>query len=217
MKHTFVFLITCLLIVACKKEKIAEQPTPDNGGNAFEVPSTVGSYWIYHWDVIDSNGVVTPQSYIDTIRVIGDTMINNHLYAVYEGTKFGNNKMQWYERDSSGYIVNSLGSIICAYNSSPDVFEQIPFGDYYLQSFGVASQGSITVPVGTFENTVRMYTGFSRTDGQPVNSCSESDIKLYSHYASGVGLVSMECNYFSMVLAYCKIRRSKLVEYYIAP
>ena len=216
MKHTFVFLATLLLIVSCKKEKKELPVTPEDPVNAFEVPTSVGSYWIYQWDEIDSNGVCTPQTYTDTIRIIDDTLINNQLYAVYEGTLFGNNEMQWYERDSSGYIVNSNGKIICAYSGSPQEFYQIQF-DPYEQFFGVAEPGTITVPTGTYQNAVRMYDGFRRIDGQPVNSCSESDLKLYSHYVSGIGLVSRETGFFGMVLQQCKFRRSKLVEYYIAP
>lgn len=215
MKHTFVFLTAILLVVACKKKKQELPDVPDNPGNAFVMPSTVGSYWIYHWDEIDSNGVITPQSYIDTIRIIGDTLINNNLFAVYEGTMFGNNKMQWYERDSSGFVMDPNGKVVCAYNSAPTVFREDSVNGAY-QRRGVDTPGDISVPVGTFQNAVRMYDAFGRYDGQPFTNCGLTEIKLHQYYVSGIGLISRETNWFGL-LFYCQIRRSRLVEYYIAP
>lgn len=216
MKHTFVFLATILLIVSCKKKTEEMQPCPTEPVNNYEMPTTVGSYWVYHWDAIDSNGVASATAISDTNRIIGDTLIHNNVFIVFEGSILQGQKIRWYERDSSGYIINSNGHIVCAYSSSPTEFYQNPASPFLFR-YGVDSPGSITVPAGSYQNTIRMYENISRLDGQQLTVCGDQDVSLYDHFVSGIGLVSKETAYYSQLQFQCKKMRSKLVTYYIAP
>lgn len=217
MKFRLTLVLAAVVVLgACKKKKQEDVVTPEEPAASYEMPTTVGSYWVYHWEDVDANGNTSPLSAIDTTLIVGDTLINNKQYIVFEGTFFGGQKQRWCERDSSGFIVNLNGTIVCAYNSSPMEFSQTTVVPYILRN-GVSSPASVSLPVGNFENSVRMYTNVSNADGSALTACGSQSIDLYTYFVSGIGLIRREMAFFGQLQSNCIKKRSKLVAYFIAP
>lgn len=149
-------LFTCLFIVvlfSCKDDDA--NPTGNNQTTNF-YPLTVGSYWVYDWTKIDTNGVETPFGGRDSIYISGDTMINSIKYAVIESSLFGGDYKKEYQRDSSGFLVNNKGQILFDPSNSQDLLwiDTIFQGNYPYILIEYSMEGTTTeieVPSGKFE------------------------------------------------------------------
>lgn len=207
--------ISTFFLTACKKEDPETFVSEENSTPAYEFPNKAGSYWAYNWYSIDSSGVETLLSQVDSLFVLGDTIINGNTYAIYRGNNMSTNYITYFQRDSSGYIVNEHGDISFSYvdNSPSELTGTEPgFWDYYARYL----QGlfPVTVPAGTFQTYVAELKVIS-IDGNQINVCGDTTYSFNTHYASGIGVVQNETAYFSEFETQCKRRIRRLVDYYI--
>lgn len=115
-----------------------------------------GSYWIYQWSTIDTLGNETLMSSVDTIRNVGDTLINGNTYNVSKGTYLGTNSQDLYTRDSSGYLVNEDGRILfSAINFTDTLYTlEVPIENpQFTGAFQMHSDSlfMVDVPAGSFD------------------------------------------------------------------
>lgn len=118
----------------------------------------IGNWWIYGAALMDSTGeycVGQVGTGIDTIKIIGDTIIRGETYFIRHGTIHGGTvPIHDYLRDSSNCLVNSAGQILVR----SDYFN-LPFrkdtviGVYTAQYY---TDGNINY-VGTFQGTLPCY------------------------------------------------------------
>jgi hypothetical protein len=203
---TIILLLFVLIIVSCAK---IEPPLPPDEKSQ-HLPNTVGSYWIYETFTIDSNNVEASTGIIDTITVIGDTLINGYNYAIYKGTHYGTPSLT-YKRDSSGYIVYSSGNIEYSYVNFTDTLYSGFNGMHNYYS--IMENSSVSVPAGNF-TTVNLSTVFTMPNGDDINSCGDTSYEMPKHFAEGIGLVMSTCPYVYEI-SICRDRERRLIEYHI--
>jgi len=218
---TFTFLLA-LIATSCKKEN--KQPSTNNQSTNYSTPSTIGSYWVYRNYEIDSMGNVTTLNGTDTMYVVGDSVVNGHVYTVYKGALIPNADCSLL-RDSSGFVVNENGYIFFSNNNLGSIFytwnEPIypgPNGQINLitQTYIEPSLESVSVPAGSFMAYVRKDVSTDEAGG-PVNVCGDLEYIQKTHYVEGVGVVREEFAFFSAMTQLCKYRYRELIDYYIAP
>ena len=160
MKVKFPTLLIALIfsIFTCKKDSPQDilPPIPPSAPNYF--PFTIGNYWIYdHYKVNDTTGVEEQLNAADTIRIIGEKIINDKTYYVFEQREYWlNNNAEMdtvYYRDSSGYIVDLEGTITFSSVDFNNIIRVDSLGfEMYFSEYSVSdTTENITVPAGTFE------------------------------------------------------------------
>ena len=112
MKTTlFKLVLLAFVLIACKKEKDPEQGQIDQSIPINEYfPLAIGNYWVYEFQTKLPSGEYIGNVIIDSINVIGDSIINDETFFVLTSNKPQANR-QYYLRDSSGYIINNRGDI----------------------------------------------------------------------------------------------------------
>lgn len=216
----FLSLTAFLLVFSCKKDPLP--PNTDCLGTScdtleWSMPSTIGSYWIYEWFVIDSNGVETTMGTFDTLRIIGDTIVNGKVYSTYKGNHFGTYQQIYsYRRDSSGYVVNDQGKIIYSMKPTGETLNKV-LGQFhnYISEVGYGLENK-TVPAGTFE-TIPSYMWVSKTDGTPITTCGDLAFNLGEFYSPTQGMIASRTAFITEIEAWCQYREGRLIEYYISP
>ena len=184
--------------------------------NSYTHVTTTGSYWVYDWYDVDSTGNETLSGigWKDTMRIVGDTVINGEVFQHYQGKMF-NSPTEYYHRDSSGYIVDPNGKISYSYVGVPMALNTYSDGYMHQNSF-LGQKQTINTAFGTKEaNTA--YLEVSMVDGTPMNNCGDLSVRFYTYYVSGLGCTGTETAYISQLQSLCAIKRSKLSAYYIAP
>jgi hypothetical protein len=214
MKKILALTILSLAVLSCKKDKIdPTEPQPNNP--SYTHVSTTGSYWVYDWYQVDSTGNETLiPAWRDTITIVGDTTINGKIYQHYKGTQW-NSPTEYYNRDSSGYVVNPNGSIAYSYVSGPMLVRASNDG-YMNHDAYIGEKQTISTTFGSKQaNTT--YLEVSMVDGSPVNACGDLSIRFYNYYVSGIGCMGTETEYLSLFQGQCAKKRSKLVDYAVFP
>lgn len=220
MKISFaILLLSTVLFSSCKKD----EPTDQNNTALYSLPSKEGSYWVYEWYKVDSNGVETLTGQIDSLFVLGDTVLNGKTYVRYSNhsTAFG---IESYQRDSSGYIVNQLGKILYAYTNFGEILstydEVLSNGsggtNYWHMEFFMVNlkQTPIIVPAGTFYCISHRMKAVELTNA-PLNSCGDLEYITDAYYAPGIGEIKSEASFYSTYIFNCERRYKKLKEYFI--
>lgn len=213
MKKTLAFTILSLFILSCKKDKLEPTPPPVN---SYTHVNTVGSYWVYDWYDVDSTGNETlwATGWKDTIRIVEDTTINGKVFQHYQGKQL-NQFIEYFQRDSSGYVINADGSIAYSYMGAPMALSSSSDGYMKLKSF-IGGIQTINTAFGSKQaNTT--YLEASMEDGSPMNSCGDLTVRFYNYYVSGLGCAGTETAYLGQLQSQCIKKRSKLSAYYIAP
>jgi hypothetical protein len=181
----FNFVVLIILTLSCKKS--TDESSPVVKADYYQLK--VGNYWIYKSLRIDSAGVDTTYlPKLDSTYIQKDTTIRgNTYYKLFSdpAATYGGNMISFL-RDSSGYLINHLGKILC----SNDNFTQVLGYDSimpkvfmgYLSMTGRDS--TIQVPVGAFQSiTLRMKI-------VPSSSYPQIPIRYtYSSYGKGVGRI----------------------------
>ncbi len=199
--------------MGCKKEKVETTSCLTGNIQSYKVPSKVGSYWIYNRYEIDSLGIETQMTNVDSVFITGDTLINNHLFTSFKGTNFGS-PFTRYERDSIGYIIDQYGTIIYSYtdfNSTLGTGNNATY-EYRYQMLD-STTTEITVPAGTF-NTIEKQFFISRIDDNSISNCAGNTVMHPTNYASGIGKIKLTTA-FIHTIPDCKSREQRLVKYYI--
>lgn len=215
MKRLFLALLLFTALLSCKKEKTEPNcPAPDAPG--FVVPSTIGSYWVYEIWSIDSLGNSTQLSYTDTVTLIGTENLNGHTYLKYSGDFMGTSSI-WYERDSSGYIVDNYGKIMYSYLENVDIADYTESSTMIRTQVKMGANTTLTTSLlGTLE-VLDKQTKLSKTDGSVLTACNDYTYTFNSYYANGIGQVQSTLAFFSGLISQCKTLKRELVAYYIAP
>lgn len=211
MKYLAPVFIFALLCFSCEKEEIVENEGITSNTTFITSP---GSFWIYDVVAIDVDNSITDTGIRDTVTVLGDTIINGSTYTQYYGTFMGGQHKSSFFRDSSGYIVNNLGSIIYSYMHFEDTIIGTSMNMFDTYTFFVdESNTTFSVPAGNFNSAVRQ-TDFYKMDGSAIDTCGNMFYSQKNRYAPEVGLIFQNCAYVSE-LENCKDRERRLVEYSI--
>lgn len=200
-----------LICLSCEKEEIIENEEVTSNTTFITTP---GSYWIYEVVAIDANNNITDTGIRDTITVLGDTIIGGSVYTNYYGTFMGGQPKSSFLKDSSGYIVNSIGSILYSYMHFEDTIVESSMNGYDTYTFFVdESNTTFSVPAGNFNSAVRQ-TDYYKTDGSAIDTCGNMVYSLEYRYAPHVGLIFQNCAYISE-MQNCGDRERRLIEYNI--
>lgn len=210
-----------LSLASCKKDDVDDEVTPSSESCTSDptssvVPSTnyhplsIGSYWIYEWVQIDTLGNETPMNQIDTVTVIGDTVINGNTYAELYGTWLSPQPRYWYKRDSAGYLITNFGGAIFTTTSTSDT---LGFSDFQIGiswKMMAPNTGPIFTPAGTFPEVLSVRSDFYHQDPNYPWGIPRT---TFGYFAENVGLVQESHYYVSTP----DLIVQRLTEYYIAP
>jgi hypothetical protein len=212
MRKLFALIMAVGFLLSCKKEE-------DTIAKGSYLPLKVGNYWIYQEFMIDTSGIETANSILDSVVINRDTIINHKKYYVLEGNYPYPHRYQpgiiEYLRDSSSYIVNQNGIVRFAENDFTDTLAyraEINIYDNSDTLFVLSYQMErinipITVPAGTFE--------VLNCKGTVVTSMNTPGIKwpryTNNYYAKGVGKIMETYFYIASPVIYEK----RLLRYFI--
>lgn len=210
------FLLSLILFSACQEQSV----TPNYNSCDGYCVHTVGSYWIYQNVLIDSNNVERILPIEDTISIIGDTVINNHTYAILKGILIPYLPHQTpniigYVRDSLHYLIDEKGNILFSsqdFNSilAEHSFTRVENNNTYTNTYRYKMEDivdSLTVPVGTFKVLNVQEIAVSTN---PIENAVFSFKNRAQYYASGVGKVLQ-----TYVLSEKRYIERRLLEYHI--
>jgi len=205
------FAILIFLFSACKKEK-PEIPLGQCSPAPNFQPMTIGSYWIYEQFNVDTNGIRTSLNRLDSVFIEKDTLINGNIYAKFKRIPLNHNNLLWHDywRDSSGYIVNSLGYIM-----SSNIFttDTLSFRDYPNELHYTYMEGKdsiVSVEAGNFQTYTVTHDVYFKSF--PENILSKPALKRCS--AHNVGVVS---DIYVVFISAHFGREYRLVRYHIVP
>lgn len=211
MKNLLIALAASSLFFSCNKESIkpvASTKSPEN-----YLQTTPGSFWVYQNVLIDEYGNETIDPVLDTIVVVGDTLINSKSYVKYMGRFMGNAYSECL-RDSMGYIVHPNGTVAYSYLNFTDELSQQTNALYnYSGRMENMIDSPSTVPAGEF-GTIDMVTTITYVTGDDLNACGDQEYKLKYKYNNKVGRIYSNCLY-NTDLTNCRQREQRLVDYYI--
>lgn len=216
MKNLTTIYFSVLLavgIAACKKK---ENPASSSNTTHSEnyLPSVPGSYFVYQWYSIDSNQVEAELPNVDTMYVLGDTMINQQNYVRFYGVcrTPGTEKQRLYYRDSSGYIVDHHGYVIYSYTNFTDNLETSIVNSWNQVNKMTGNQIPFNTQAGSFQTIEGTLT--VSDNGNPITNCGDTVFTLKTNYAKNVGVVRCQSAYLIMV-ANCSKYERRLKSYYI--
>lgn len=109
----------CITMYSCKKDEvqvcdITEGPAIKNNDY---FPVSVGSYWVYEFRTHQATGEISPNSSFDTLKVVGDTLLDGETYFVFNTDKPTDNTV-WYRRIDQGEVVSQTGALVCPPDNS---------------------------------------------------------------------------------------------------
>ncbi len=199
LKKVLVLIIAIATIISCEKEEVDEIPIiiPESiRYTALEV----GNYWVYKHYFIDTSGVETESSIVDSVVISRDTIINDNKFFIVEGTNYPYSFGAWgiidILRDSSGYLVNNTGNIKFALDNFQDTLVNMAGMELedtiYTLSYIMEEPGSpVTVPAGTFN--VINYKGTVKYNDVMPGIINPRYLNTY--YAENIGKV-LDTYYF---------------------
>ena len=224
MKKNLIILLLLagtFILTRCKKDPAIITPSLlSPTSSMYYFPLTVGSYWIYQAIEVDSSENILGSNYLDSLYISGDTIINLKTYAILKSTNISNpfsgtsmitKELAKIVRDSSGYIVDTLGDYIKHDDFSSvlnTMNENTPIS--FIKTGYMTNQGAlVTVPAGTF-TTINYQEKVIRFD-----STYMYGIPKYSNHimADSVGVVYKSITYSSTF----NKSAIRLVRYHIAP
>jgi len=205
-RTAFILLLSMVLLASCNKEEDAppapqEVPPPSLGAIGAYSNLQTGNYWVYQRYQVDSNDVIVQTLAVDSMVVMGDSLVNGALYKVMHRYILGGSGTSvrlW--RDSLSYLISSTqGTLFCTDPLDEVIYTlyQGPVGvtlDYTVHSTPVP----VSVGAGDF-STYRMRSTITSIGGFP----QQPDWKaLRSHWAEGVGRVRYYEFYSASLLGY---------------
>ncbi|MEI6886182.1 MAG: hypothetical protein WCO02_16955 [Bacteroidota bacterium] len=186
------FAVLIMISLSCKKS--TEESYPAVKADYYQLK--VGNYWIYQSVRIDSAGHDTTfLPHLDSAYIEKDTLIRGYtffkLYSDPSGL-FGGNELSLL-RDSSGYLINWYGKILC----SDDNFTQVIAYDTlmptaYMGYVSMTGRDSIiNVPAGPIQSIT------SRMKVVPAPRYPQIPVRyVYSSYGKGIGMIKTHNFYF---------------------
>lgn len=190
-----------LLIASCKKDNnenndVVTPPTTANH-TKYLYPLAVGNYWVYGEVTIDSNGIKTPTSAIDSVYIDKDTVVNGATYyrLFYKDIYNGNGSYTYY-RDSAGYRISLNGIVNPTAGNVGDTLSSFVDPMNLFSNYSIVAQppSSITLPSGTFNNLFAIRNDYYLN---PPLNIAYNPLEN-NHYSSAtVGLLSYQYNFTS--------------------
>jgi hypothetical protein len=211
MKNIILISTIILFLLSCRKKEPSESiNNPELHSQSTSsinyVSVKIGNYWIYDHYSEDTLGNITPIG-IDSVYIYDTVFITGRKF--FKGTPglFGLNNI--YVRDSSNYLVNEKGFVLCAYNNYADTFYRSSklgnIDTLFYKMFSVP--GTYTVPAGNFNNVIDARTTVFYN---PSYSCRK--IRYCNQfYADSVGMIYERYHFSSN----CSDFIRKLVRYKI--
>lgn len=175
-----------LLLQACQKDK--NTPTPANATPTDYLPMKTGSYWAYKVTADNGNIPGTTATH-DTIRVVGDTLINGITYYQLKTTGMQTIPNQSLIGSSNGLLVYTNGNrfpLSLIANDTTAAYTADDGLDYRVYRSGNLDT-TISVPLGGYQ-TVESIMDFYYLQGSPPNGIANPR-PVYTYYAKNVGLV----------------------------
>lgn len=216
-----VFCLLTFLIFSCSKDDPIEcRPYNTEGIVDWDYPTETGSFWVYEWFSLDSNGVETPMNNIDTVRIVGDSIVAGNTFAVYEEQFFGNSYNTILRRDSSGFIINHLGQQDYSYVEFEEEYEPGTLNTGGLETLFLYNvmkdtrDSIISVPAGDFSAVDREIHFYY--EGNPVlNPCGDTEFVDHRFHVPGIGEVKSTSYFVIEFQTNCSTIERRLVEYFI--
>ncbi len=190
IKILFPLILIIFVTSTCKKEN-QKNSAPNTSTEASSYfPLEIGNFWYYDlYKVVDSSGLEEQLNYSDTVRIIGEEMIDGNNYFVIEQDSWltqNNRKDTLFYRDSSSYLVTPEGNIVFSsveFNSILRLvdYDPAPWAVEYTVPDTIENH---TVPAGTFECLNYRGRVYSTT---PNNNYPERFV--HNCYSEDVGVV----------------------------
>jgi hypothetical protein len=217
-KLSLLFSVAVLLLfaAACKKDKVAEPPTPDPVVYPNYYNFKPGTYWVYQQYDIDTSGNATPKNVFDSCYVVKDTLINGQTYVkTYRPAPY--NMLYYFDlhtlmRDSLHYVVSWTGKKIFSsedFQSTLDTYYNIlpPADTFYRMTAQMTDKNLvISTPAGSF-TTSDYCRSYVFAAGYPYNPRL-----MHTRWAKDIGIVVETIPFFSSSPFYIERR---LVRYHI--
>ena len=186
MKQLFFLVLAVLAILAFSCKKTSNETAPVAKADYYQLK--IGNYWIYQGFEIDTNGVVTPKNHFDSAHIEKDTIIRGNTYyklwanqSLIMGEQFPS-----YLRDSSGYLVNSVGMRLCTADHFADTLYLDTAHTELYRGYGLMTgkDSLVTVQAGTFPSiTSRMRVVPTQANDYHLVRYS------YSIYGKNIGMI----------------------------
>jgi hypothetical protein len=164
---------------------------------------------VYQYLNVDTlgNEVITGT---DTVRIVGDSVINGKTYACFKGGLYFNCPgCSFFRRDSSGYIIDQNGDIFFSETNYTDTLRVHDYLPASITYFKMTHHDSvITIPSGTF--TISDFEAITYHDSTYPWVDPRSS---HNMYASGIGLIKV-IDYYTLSSDNIEIR---LIAYHIGP
>jgi len=196
-------LALATVFTSCKKENETPiEPLPDF------MHLKVGNYWVYEFYKTDTNGIETKLQETDSAYILKDSILNGKTYFVKIQSPLHFNKNLSFGpnvytetiliRDSSGYLVNEIGTILFAQENFNDILktDTIP-GLLWSETKMIGKDSLVTVPAGLFISRTICYTYY------PLDSNYHWGIrKAYSVYGKNAGILKYTYGFYSSGVNY---------------
>jgi len=172
---------------------------------------------VYNTYEIDSAGNEEVISLNDTVKVIGDSIIDGITYAKILKKEYGfSPRLEVFlRRDSPGYIVNEKGNILFSQNDFNDtLFSQIigtpekPYMHWWYMMEEYSE--NVILPVGQFNSVLnrKQTLIYLQEPNQPIKY-------LNNFYAPNIGPLTNQYAYTSSLLKEKKYYEERLIDYQI--
>ena len=159
--YLILFVLFVIFSTSCKKDEITTTPT----AIPTYLPLKIGNYWIYKNYVTDTLGNQTELGYLDSIRISGDSIINNQQFFVFSNYFVQPNQIGLRNytivRDSAGCLLNPEGELLFTPYDFSNVFrEQILYFGASTDTLGIVYyrmkkiMDAVDVPAGSFEDVL---------------------------------------------------------------
>jgi len=190
IKTSALLCILTLLIFSCKKEEIEPEVIPqeeipietDTISNNYH-PLTIGSYWVYEFDNHLPNGTIMDNNIIDTIKVLGDTVLNGESYFVFEKSIPFNST--YFRRLDLGNVVSHNGSLICP--------ADINYSGTHNGHYGISAGDTVYQYWEEFTGALNIQSEFGASYDCP-------QMTAYHVYTPAFGgMTTADTNYFSAI------------------
>ncbi|MCT4560232.1 MAG: hypothetical protein N4A41_02540 [Crocinitomicaceae bacterium] len=218
MKTKFALLFgISFAVLACKKEDptMKEEDTSGNQTDNHQLENTPGSYWIYEWIAIDSNGIETPTGNVDSVYCVADSAMNSSGYTAYISENVNNsNSYPIFLKDDNGVIKNENDKILYSYTNFSTVIATGNEPGFWDWSLKMHAEKTASVPAGTF-GCIEARTTYTGENGGPATNCGTSSFSLGRWYAPNVGLVRERTGYFSQLQQCAGYLEKRLLRYHL--
>ncbi|MBS2099826.1 hypothetical protein [Carboxylicivirga linearis] len=193
-----ILMFTLLIIALCSCEK--DDHSVNNLKSDY-IPMAVGNYWIYETYNTNTLGEERKQSYVDSVVIVKDTLVNGDIFYKYEYFKIHNQQSTLertlYYRDSCKYLIDIQGRKLFSENNFNDTLRYHNYvgevDTIYTSSYKMEAFNDIVdIPAGTFSDVLN-FKGTVYCNPR----YTEIPNPRYTHnyYARNVGLIFESYSY----------------------